>query len=122
MRAKRYGVEQIVAKLREAEEQLEAIRERYGMQEDAPAAADDGPPEFREAMQRCHGAWDAVYTEEHWRTGKLGAVDDVAAARESLERLHAIAAGENARIIFGHDMGQWESLGMRDEPKLIAED
>jgi hypothetical protein len=54
--------DRVPASLREAEERLEAIRERYGMQEDTPAAADDGPPEFREALQRCHDAWDAVYT------------------------------------------------------------
>lgn len=65
--------------------------------------------------------WDAVYTEEHWRTGKLGAVGDVAAARESIQRLHELASHHNARVIFGHDMGQWESLGMEDRPRLVAE-
>jgi glyoxylase-like metal-dependent hydrolase (beta-lactamase superfamily II) len=65
--------------------------------------------------------WDAVYTEEHWRTGKLGAVADVAPARESIARLREIAAHENARIIFGHDMAQWEALGMGAAPKLVAE-
>jgi N-acyl homoserine lactone hydrolase len=54
-------------------------------------------------------AWDAVYTEEHWRTGKLGAVTDVAAARASIERLREIAEMEKARIIFGHDQAQWEA-------------
>lgn len=66
--------------------------------------------------------WDAVYTEEHWRTGKLGAVADVASARESIARLRDIATRENARIIFGHDMAQWEALGMGAEPRLVAED
>jgi N-acyl homoserine lactone hydrolase len=65
--------------------------------------------------------WDAVYTEEHWRTGKLGAVVDVPAARASIERLRSIATAENAHIIFGHDIGQWSALGMTDRPKLIAE-
>ena len=65
--------------------------------------------------------WDAVYTEEHWRSGKLGAVSDVASARESVTRLRDIASREKARIIFGHDVGQWESLGMSDRPKLVAE-
>ena len=65
--------------------------------------------------------WDAVYTEEHWRTGKLGAVSDVAPARESIDRLRAIAERENARVIFGHDLAQWEALGMGAEPKLVAE-
>ena len=65
--------------------------------------------------------WDAVYTEEHWRTGKLGAVADVTSARESIARLRDIAARESARVIFGHDMAQWEALGMGSEPRLIAE-
>jgi N-acyl homoserine lactone hydrolase len=66
--------------------------------------------------------WDAVYTEEHWREGKLGAVQDVPAARASVERLHHIAVEENARVIFGHDIGQWESLGMvgAAQPRLVA--
>lgn len=53
---------------------------------------------------------DTVYTEEHWREGKLGAVSDVPAARASIERVKEIADRENARLIFGHDMGQWETL------------
>jgi N-acyl homoserine lactone hydrolase len=54
--------------------------------------------------------WDAAYTEEHWRTDKLGAIRDVSQARASLARLREIAAAENARIVFGHDIAQWESL------------
>jgi N-acyl homoserine lactone hydrolase len=54
--------------------------------------------------------WDAVYTEEHWREHKLGDVGDVAAARRSIGRLREIAARENAKVVFGHDMVQWESL------------
>ncbi|MBV9278516.1 MAG: N-acyl homoserine lactonase family protein [Chloroflexi bacterium] len=54
--------------------------------------------------------WDAVYTEEHWRENKLGAVADVVAARASIERLRRIATEENARVIFGHDIVQWEAL------------
>jgi N-acyl homoserine lactone hydrolase len=66
--------------------------------------------------------WDAVYTEEHWREGKLGAVRDVPAARASVERLRRIAVEENAPVIFGHDIGQWESLGMvgAAQPRLVA--
>jgi N-acyl homoserine lactone hydrolase len=68
--------------------------------------------------------WDAVYTEEHWREGKLGAVRDVAAARSSLERLRQIAAEERAKVIFGHDIVQWGALGMSHEgvPRLVASD
>lgn len=65
--------------------------------------------------------WDAVYTEEHWRTGKLGAVGDVPAARNSIERLRMVASNESARIIFGHDIGQWAALGMGDSPRLVIE-
>jgi N-acyl homoserine lactone hydrolase len=65
---------------------------------------------------------DAVYTEEHWRRNKLGAVADVAQARESIERLRGIAAEENAHVIFGHDIVQWEALGMErpGKPRLMA--
>jgi N-acyl homoserine lactone hydrolase len=67
--------------------------------------------------------WDAVYTEEHWLADKLGAVVDIPAARTSIERLHRIADEENARVIFGHDIVQWEALGMiGGRPKLVAED
>jgi N-acyl homoserine lactone hydrolase len=69
--------------------------------------------------------WDAVYTEEHWREGKLGAVGDVAAARSSIARLHEIADVENAKVIFGHDVGQWSALGMahsKPPPWLVAGD
>jgi N-acyl homoserine lactone hydrolase len=64
--------------------------------------------------------FDAVYTEEHWRTGNLGSVVDIAAARSSVERLRTIAAEENAKLIFGHDIGQWESLGVFHAPRRVA--
>lgn len=62
--------------------------------------------------------WDAVYTEEHWRGHKLGAVGNVAAARASIKRLRQVAARERARIIFGHDIAQWES--MRTAPEFYS--
>jgi N-acyl homoserine lactone hydrolase len=67
---------------------------------------------------------DAVYTEEHWANGELGAVSDVPAARASLERLRGVAAREDDHLIFGHDIVQWESLGMtRDSgPCLLHDD
>lgn len=65
--------------------------------------------------------WDAVYTEEHWREDKLGVVFDPVIARQSIERLRQIAEDENARIIFGHDVSQWRSLGLEHEPVLLAE-
>ncbi|HZS95087.1 MAG TPA: N-acyl homoserine lactonase family protein [Chloroflexota bacterium] len=66
---------------------------------------------------------DAVYTEEHWRRGLLGAVSDIAAARESLARLHAIVESEGARVVFGHDAAQWDSLlkGQSGRPVLLVE-
>jgi N-acyl homoserine lactone hydrolase len=63
--------------------------------------------------------FDAVYTEEHWRTGNLGSVVDIAAARRSIQRLHSIAEEEHAKLIFGHDLGQWESLGMTDASGVV---
>ena len=70
------------------------------------------------------GAWlftiDSVYTEEHWRQNELGAVTDVSAARDSLQRLRDIAARESARVIFGHDIGQWESLGMAEGESSVS--
>lgn len=62
--------------------------------------------------------WDAVYTEEHWRTHKLGAVVDIAAARASIERLRRIAVEEQARLIFGHDIAQWQA--MRHAPEFYS--
>jgi N-acyl homoserine lactone hydrolase len=53
---------------------------------------------------------DAVYTEEHWRGDKVGAVHDVPTARASLDRLRRIAREEDAHLVFGHDLAQWESL------------
>lgn len=66
--------------------------------------------------------WDAVYTEEHWRENRLGAVHDVTQARASIERLRQVAAAEGARVVFGHDMGQWGALGMADAraPRLVS--
>jgi len=47
--------------LREAEDRLDAIRQKYGLDEEASAEGDDVPAEYREAMQQCHDAWDALY-------------------------------------------------------------
>jgi N-acyl homoserine lactone hydrolase len=66
--------------------------------------------------------WDAVYTEEHWREGKLGPVHDIPASRASIRRLRQIAVEANARVIFGHDIVQWSALmgGSSGEPVLLA--
>lgn len=65
--------------------------------------------------------WDVVYTEEHWREDRLGAVADATAGRQSMDRLRRIAQEENTQVIFGHDIAQWEALGMGHEPVLIIE-
>ncbi len=68
--------------------------------------------------------WDAVYTQEHWISQDLGATADVRHARASLTRLREVAADEKAKLIFGHDMAQWEALGMDQSggPLLVASD
>src|SRR5436309_830755 len=49
------------AGLREADDRLEAVRRKYGLDEDVAATSDDVPAEYREALQCCHDAWDALY-------------------------------------------------------------
>lgn len=54
--------------LRDTEAHLDDVRQKYGLGEDAPADTDDAPAEYREAMQRSHDAWDALYVatlQEH---------------------------------------------------------
>jgi hypothetical protein len=47
--------------LREAEERLEAIRQKYGLEDDVSTDSDGVPEEYREAMQQAHDAWDTLY-------------------------------------------------------------
>lgn len=49
--------------LRESEDRLKAIRQKYGLEEDTPADSDNVPDEYREAMQQSHDAWDALYVQ-----------------------------------------------------------
>ena len=49
--------------LRETDERLEAVRQKYGLEEDASADSDNVPDEYREAMQQSHDAWDALYAQ-----------------------------------------------------------
>lgn len=53
---------------------------------------------------------DAVYTESLWRADAIGAAADPARARASMTRLREIAERTGARVIFGHDAGQWAML------------
>jgi len=48
--------------LREAEERLDVIRQKYGLDKEASADENDVPAEYREAMQQCHDAWNGLYT------------------------------------------------------------
>ncbi|MGH2447944.1 MAG: N-acyl homoserine lactonase family protein [Chloroflexota bacterium] len=66
--------------------------------------------------------WDAVYTEEHWREDKLGAVVDVTAARSSLRRLRRLAERPNTRCVFGHDLAQWTALGLTGPEPVVLID
>jgi hypothetical protein len=49
--------------LREPEERLEAVRQKYGLEEDTPADAAGVPAEYREAMRQAHDAWDTLYAQ-----------------------------------------------------------
>ena len=54
--------------LRASDERLEAVRQQYGLEEDASVDSADVPEEYREAMQQSHAAWDALFAatlEEH---------------------------------------------------------
>jgi N-acyl homoserine lactone hydrolase len=77
---------------------------------------------IRAPGQVCLFTFDAVYTEEHWRTRRLGAASDIAAARASVRKLRELARREKARLVFGHDMAQWESFGPDiHHPRLIID-
>jgi len=47
--------------LRESEQRLETIRQKYDLEEDAPADSEDVPAEYRDAMEEAHDAWDSLY-------------------------------------------------------------
>ncbi|MGE3804823.1 MAG: hypothetical protein AB7K24_09145 [Gemmataceae bacterium] len=46
--------------LREPEARLEAIRQKYGLEEETPGT-EHAPPEYRRAMREVHEAWDRLY-------------------------------------------------------------
>jgi N-acyl homoserine lactone hydrolase len=77
---------------------------------------------IRTSDQACLFTFDAVYTEEHWRTRRLGAVKDIGSARASVKKLREMVRREKARLVFGHDMAQWESFGPdTHHPRLILD-
>jgi hypothetical protein len=47
--------------LRVAEERLEAIRQKYGLDEEVSIESSAVPPEYRDAMEQVDNAWDALY-------------------------------------------------------------
>jgi len=74
--------------LQESRERLEAIRQKYGLEEDTPGDADDAPADYREALRQAHDAWDTLYVQtlrefcEH-EMARLFQTDS-----EQFERLH----------------------------------
>jgi N-acyl homoserine lactone hydrolase len=53
---------------------------------------------------------DAIYTREHIDRDIWDHCPDPASAKRSAEKLKQIAADEQATMIFGHDIAQWETL------------
>lgn len=53
---------------------------------------------------------DAVYTEALWQRNALGAGANQKQARQSMDRLRQLAQETGAKVIFGHDPGQWATL------------
>ncbi|HEY7357505.1 MAG TPA: N-acyl homoserine lactonase family protein [Ktedonobacterales bacterium] len=53
---------------------------------------------------------DAVYTEALWQRDELGAGANREDARRSMDRLRQLARETGAKVIFGHDPGQWATL------------
>jgi glyoxylase-like metal-dependent hydrolase (beta-lactamase superfamily II) len=54
--------------------------------------------------------FDAVYTRALWEAEELGAADDPAAARASVDRLRAVASQTDAQVVCGHDSEPWAAL------------
>ena len=60
--------ERAEAGLRETDERLEAVRQKYGLGEDVSPDWEGVPDEYREALRQSQGAWGALYAatlEEH---------------------------------------------------------
>jgi hypothetical protein len=49
--------------LREQEDRLEAIKRQHGLAEDDSWPPNEGPPEYEEALEQLHDAWDALDRE-----------------------------------------------------------
>ena len=53
---------------------------------------------------------DAIYTQDNIDHDAWGSQADPEAAKESAHRLKRLADREHAMLVFGHDVGQWQSL------------
>ena len=53
---------------------------------------------------------DAIYTQDNIDHDAWGSQADPEAAKESAHRLKRLADREHALLVFGHDVGQWQSL------------
>jgi N-acyl homoserine lactone hydrolase len=53
---------------------------------------------------------DAIYTREHIERDIWDHCPDAATAKQSAEKLKRIAAQEDATMVYGHDIAQWETL------------
>jgi len=54
---------------------------------------------------------DAAYTQDHWEDKALpGIVASTVDAVASVRQLRALAKANDSRVIFGHDITQWETL------------
>jgi hypothetical protein len=76
--------------LQEEEKLLELIRQKYDLEEDAPANSADVPVEYREAMQEMHQAWDRLYVGTLEECGEQEMANLFRTDREQYDRLYEI--------------------------------
>jgi hypothetical protein len=91
--------ERVEEGLHAAEERLESIRQKYGLEEDTPADAGEVPAEYRAAMQQVHDAWDALYATSMEEFGEQQMVQLFRTDREQFDQLY-----ETGRQFF-HGLG-----------------
>jgi hypothetical protein len=72
--------------LREQEEHLEAVRQKYGLDEEVSIEADAVPPEYREAMEQVDNAWDALYAATLEEFGEREMVQLLRTDRQEFDR------------------------------------
>ena len=107
--------ERAEAGLRETDERLEAVRQKYGLGEDVAAGCEGVPDEYREALRQSQGAWDALYAatlEEH---------GEHAMARLLREAAGEFAAKYEAGRQFFHGTGDDEEVEDADWLNTLRE-